>query len=452
MSTLLIRNATLITVDEDSRVIHDGALLVEDQFISDLGSTVDVCARHPSPDRVVDASDMVLAPGFISAHNHVGYTIFRGLSEEAGLNCVTGMYFPMATVLSRDERRAIGSLTYAELLRSGVTTVLEMEEEVDVYAEFVDRLGMRSAMGTMISDVDVDGMIHGEYRYDPELTKRALAEATSFAEKWHGKANRRIQAMMTPNMSISSSPELLQGCRVVADRLGIRLSTHAGWGEMEGEIIRRLHGVSPFEYFRDNGLLGHDVVTAHCYVVDDADRDILAHSGAHVAHCPLMNAVRGEIAPILDYQSRGIPVSLGIDNMFSDYFEVVRACLMMARIKTGDAQGLLAPKALELATIAGARALGLDKEVGSLEIGKHADLMVVDFDRLGLKPVMDPVHNLVYHAHREDVKMVLVDGAVVVDDGQVALLDARALLAPAQTSAEDAWRRFVDKYGSTCAT
>jgi 5-methylthioadenosine/S-adenosylhomocysteine deaminase len=144
-------------------------------------------------------------------------------------------------------------------------------------------------------------------------------------------------------------------------------------------------------------------------------------------------------------------VSLGIDNMFSDYFEVVRAAVMMARIKQHDAVAILAKDALRLATMGGARALGLDAEIGSLEAGKRADLMVLDYDAFGLRPTLDPVQNLVYHGHAKDVQTVLVDGAVVVDDGRLVHADAASLVTDAEQAAQAAWDRFVAKHGGIIA-
>ncbi len=449
--SILIHDATVITVD-DAFSIHDpGAIFIEGARIVAVGPNDEVMRDHPTADRVIDGTNKVIAPGFVSTHNHVGYTLFRGRAEDAGLACVTGMYLPMNTVATREERRLVGSLTYAELLKSGVTTTLEMEEEADVYAEFVETLGCRSAMGIMLHDADFDAMAKGEFRFDADVRERELKRAVEFAETWHGRADGRIQAMITPNLTISSSPELLRACRKEADRLSLRLSMHVGWGEEEFEIIERLHGVSPYAYARDHGLLADDTVMAHCYVTSDADTGLLAHSGACVAHCPLMNSVRGHIAPAMDYLERGIPVSLGIDNMFSDHFEVVRAAVTMARIKTQDAVALKAPDALRLATMGGARALGLEKEIGSLEAGKRADLMILDYEAFGLRPTLDPVQNLVYHGHAKDVETVLVDGVPVVDGGVLTRADAARLLRDAELAAQSAWDRFAAKYGGIIA-
>jgi cytosine/adenosine deaminase-related metal-dependent hydrolase len=450
--SVLIRDATVITVDPQRRVLDPGAVYVEGSQIADVGPSAEVVGRHPTADRVVDGRRKVVLPGFVSTHTHVGYTMFRGRAEDAGLACVAGMYFPMTTVVTREERLAIGSLTYAELLRSGVTTVLEMEEDADVYAPFVERLGIRSAMGIMTLDAEVEGLRRGESRFDPALREAQLRQAIGFAEAWHGRAGGRITALMAPNMTISSSPELLRASRAAADRLGLRLSIHLGWGPGEVAATRRLTSQSPFGYARAHGLLAPDVVAAHCYVIDDADLALLAGSGARVAHCPLMNAVRGHIAPVGELLGRGVTVSLGIDNMFADFFDVVRTAVLVARIRARDAVAMPSMQAIELATLGGARALGMEREIGSIEVGKRADLVVLDYRAFGLTPTLDPVQNLVYHAHARDVETVLVDGRVVVDGRRVQTVEAEPLVDRAQEAATAAWGRFVTKYGGILAT
>ena len=449
--SLLIRNATVLTVDPADRVIEDGAVYIEDGRIAAVGSSAAVESAHPRAARVVEGAGKVVLPGFVSTHNHVGNTFFRGLAEDVGLGCVTGQYFPMATVATREERLAVGSLTYAELVKSGVTTTFEMEEEADVFAPFVEALGVRSFMGVMTFDADIDAMAKDVYRYDEARREAQLRQAIDFAHEWHGRAGGRIQVAMTPNMTISSSPELLRASREAADRLGLRTSIHVGWGEYEVEVIRRLHGKSPFEYARDEGMLAADTMCAHCYVVGGSDPEVLAASKAAVAHCPLMNAVRGHVAPIVEYRSRGIPVTLGIDNMFADHFEVLRACVSAARVKTGDPTVLQSPEVLRLATMEGAEALGMGAEIGSIEPGKRADLQMLDYRRFGLTPNLDPVRNLVYHAHSKDVELVMVDGNVLVEDFELKTADAGRLIDDAGAAAEAAWGRFVAKYGGFMA-
>ena len=449
---LLIKDAIVLTVDRHRRILDSGAVYVEGTKIVDVGPSAEVVARHQArATRVVDGRGKVVAPGFVNIHSHAGFNIFRGRSEDAGFKAPTGLYFPMSTVMTREERAALGALSYAELVRGGCTAVMELEEDVECLAPFVEKLGVRSAMGEMLGDADPDAMVKGEFRYDAAAHAAQMDRATGFAQRWHGKADGRITAIMAPNMTISSSARQLKDARAAADRLGLRLTIHLGWSEFEHQTARRVHNQGSFEYARENGLVGPDVVVTHCYVVSDSDIDILAKGGAHVAHCPLMNAFRGLIAPVNQMRAKGINVALGIDNMFGDYFDVIRAAVMCARIKTNDPVALRSEDALEMATMGGARAMGLEREIGSLEIGKRADLIVLDFRALGLQPVLDPVQNLAYHAHARDVEMVLVDGRVLVDKGEMTTVDRLAVVDAATAASKSAWARFEKKYGGPIA-
>jgi 5-methylthioadenosine/S-adenosylhomocysteine deaminase len=449
--SLLIKDATVLTVDGKATIHDPGAVYVEGKRIVDVGASDAVAARHPTAARVIDGRGKVVAPGFVNIHSHVGYTVFRGRSEDAGFKAPTGLYFPMSTVISKEERADIGSLNYVELLRSGCTTVMELEEDVEGLAPFVEKLGIRSAMGEMIGDADPDRMVKGEFVFDPRANAEQLERARGFAERWHGRADGRITAILAPNMTISSSREQLRAMRGIADKMGLRLTIHLGWSSFEYDVARKIHGAGPFEFARDNGLLGPDVVATHCYVIGERDIDILAQTRSHVAHCPLMNAFRGLIAPVNAFRRRGINVALGIDNMFADYFDVLRSAVICARIKTEDPVALLSSDVLEMATMGGARAMGMEREIGSLEPGKRADLIMLDYQALGLQPVLDPVQNLVYHAHARDVELAMVDGAVLVDGGRITTVDRDAVIDGAKRASKAAWSRFEAKYGGPIA-
>jgi 5-methylthioadenosine/S-adenosylhomocysteine deaminase len=449
--SFLIKDATVLTVDGRGTIHTPGAIFVEGKRIADVGPSDVVAARHPNASRVIDGRGKVVAPGFVNIHSHVGFTIFRGRSEDAGFAAPSALYFPMSTVMTGEDRAAIGAITYAELLASGCTSVMELEEDVEVLAPFVETLGIRSAMGEMLGDADPDKMLQGQFVYDPKANVEQMRRATGFAERWHGKADGRITAIIAPNMTISSSREQFRQARAAADKLGLRLTIHLGWSAFECETAKRVHGTGSFEFARDNGLLGPDVVATHCYVVSESDIDILAKSGAHIAHCPLMNAFRGLIAPVNEFRKRGINVALGIDNMFGDYFDVIRSAIMCARIKTQDPVALLSTDALEMATMAGARAMGMETEIGSLEIGKRADLIMLDYRALGLQPVLDPVQSLAYHAHARNVELVMVDGQIRVEDHELVSVDRLAVIDAATRASDLAWARFEKKYGGPMA-
>ncbi len=443
--SLLITNSTVVTVDPAHRVIENGAVYVEEDRIVAVGHTQVLCEQYPMANTVVDGNGKVVLPGFVSAHNHVGYAVFRGRAEDIGHAPTHRLYLPMSGVISVEERQVIGALAVTELLRGGVTTILEMEEDAELFASFIETSGMRAQIGVMVNDVNLEALARGETVFDPAVRDQQLEQANGLAERWHGRAGGRIQAVMAATGLSTSSPELLQGLRQSADARGLRLSSHLGFGERE--LVQRIHGMAQFDFARTHGMLGSDVVAVHCYEVDEAEMDALAESGTHLAHCPHMNQFRGEVAPIQAMRAKGMQVGLGIDNYFSDYFEVLRSCLASARIQAHDPEILSAHEALALGTIEAARVLGLDEEIGSIEPGKKADLQMVNMRRLGLTPVNDPVTTLVYHGHAKDVDMVLIDGKVVVAEGVVQSADEEDLVSRAGLAADAAWTRFAERYG-----
>ena len=443
--SILITNATVVTVDETYRVIENGAVYVEKDRIAAVGDAHVLGEQYSNAETVVDGNGKVVMPGFVSAHNHVGYAVFRGRAEDIGHAPTHRLYLPMSGVIAQEERQVIGALAVTELLRGGVTTILEMEEDAELFAPFIESSGIRALIGVMVNDVNLEALARGETVFDAAVRDQQLDQANGLAERWHGRANGRIQAVMAATGLSTSSPGLLQGLRQGADEKGLRLSAHLGFGERD--LVQRIHGMAQFDFAGAHGMLGPNVVAVHCYEVDDDEVSILAQSGTHLAHCPHMNQFRGEVAPIQAMRAKGMQVGLGIDNYFSDYFEVLRSCLASARIRAHDPEILSAPEVLALGTIDAARVLGLDQEIGSIEPGKKADLQLVNMQRLGLTPVNDPVTTLVYHGHAKDVDMVLVDGEVVVSDGMVRTADQDDLVVRAGDAADAAWTRFAECYG-----
>ena len=447
--TLLINHATVITVDPDRRVLADCSIVIANDVITALGPSHELKNLHRDAATVIDAAGKVVLPGFVSAHNHVGYAVFRGRAEDVGYAPTHRLYLPMSGVITNSEREVIGALAVTELLRGGVTTILEMEEDAELFAPFIESSGIRAFIGVMVNDVNLDALASGQTVFDDTVRTQQLSQAVGLAERWHGRSGGRIQAVMAANGLSMSSPALLKGLRAAADDLGLRVSIHLGFGERE--LVESVHHRAQFDYALDCGMLGTDVIAVHCYDVDETEIDMLAKSGTSLAHCPHMNQFRGEVAPIQAMQSRGMQIGLGIDNYFSDYFEVLRSCIASARIRAHDPEVLSAQDALALGTIDAAAVMGLDHEIGSIEIGKKADLQIIDMRRLGLTPTNDPVATLVYHGHGKDVETVIVDGQVVVSNGRVQTADEDALITQASQAATAAWDRFSQRYGSFVA-
>ena len=447
--SILISGATVVTVDAKRDVIQPGSVFVRDGRIADIGPSETVEARNPRVERRIDARGRIVLPGFVSAHNHLGYTIFRGRAEDIGHAAVKGLYVPMSAILHRQEREVLANLSTAELLRGGVTTVLQMEEDADVTAPFVEEVGMRAQLGVMATDIDVDGLSAGRIAFSERVREAQLEQAINFAEQIHNRADGRLTAVLAANTASTSSPTLLRALRDTAERLNTRLSMHMGIGESED--VRTVHGAGVFEFCRENGFLDERTIAVHCYQVNDSDVDLMARSGTALAHCPLMNQFRGSIAPVEAMRAKGIRVGLGIDNYFSDYFEVIRSRIAVARIRADDPTVVQSADALADATVESAAVLGLDAEVGSLEVGKKADLQVICTGRYGLTPINDPVRTLIYHGHAKDVEMVMVDGRIVVEEGRVVGIDEDALIREAARAGEAAWARFKERHGDYVA-
>ena len=446
---LLIRDATVVTMDEAGSVHAPGAVLIDGTRIVEAGESDAVASRAPAGCETIDARGRIVLPGFVSAHNHLGYTVFRGRAEDIGHAPTHRLYLPMSMVMRRDEREALGSLAVAELLRGGVTTVFQMEEDAEVLVPFIERSGIRASVGLMTHDVDLDRLMDGETVFDAGERRRQLDRAIGLARECHGAADGRVSGVITTNGFATSSPELLRALRAAADRLGVPISVHLGTGERD--MVRQIHGRGLFEYAQSHGFLGEDVLAVHCYTIDAADIDTLASTGTRLAHCPLMNQFRGAIAPVGDLLDRGVTVGLGIDNYFSDFFDLVRSCVAVARIRAGDPEVMQAPEALALATIGAARAIGQEDRIGSIEPGKQADLQLVDMRRYGLTPVTDPIRTLVYHAHAKDVETVLVAGRVLVRDRVLLAVDEDELVVRAAAAGATAWERFHGRFGAHSA-
>ncbi|WP_425404442.1 amidohydrolase family protein [Hwanghaeella sp.] len=446
----MITGATVITVDGKGTIHQPGAVVVRGDRITDIGPSAEVEARNPDVGKRIDGRGRIVMPGFVSVHNHLGYSVFRGRAEDIGHDAVLGLYVPMSTILTREERSLLAALSTAELLRGGVTTVLQMEEDADVSAAFVEEIGMRAALGIMASDIDVAALSQGRMVLDERIRAQQVEQSIGFAEQVHGRGNGRLTAVMAANTASTSSPELLRALRDAADRLNVPVSMHMGIGEAPD--VRALHGgAGVFEFCRDNGFLDERAIAVHCYQLGEGDIDTLAQSGAALAHCPLMNQFRGAIAPAETMRENGVRVGLGIDNYFSDHFEVIRARIAVARIRANDPSVVPSMDALADATIRSAEVMGMADEIGSLEVGKKADLQIIDARRYGLAPLNDPVRTLVYHGHGKDIETVMIDGRTVVEDGRVTGIDEEDLILQAAQAGASAWDRFKTRHGAYVA-
>jgi cytosine/adenosine deaminase-related metal-dependent hydrolase len=420
---IVIAGGTVVTMSSRREIVAADVLVGADGSISAL---LPPGSQTPPGARVVDATGCLVTPGLIQAHIHLCQTLFRGLSEERPLLAwLRERIWPLEAAHDAASLRASARLGMAELLLSGTTAILDMgtvhhTEQLFLAAE---ETGIRYTGGQALMDRG-EGVPAGLQ----QSTRDALAESDALFARWDGAAGGRLRYAYTPRFILSCSAPLMEAVVERAKR-GARVHTHASEQEEELQVVRSEIGRGDLEYFAEIGLTGPWLVLAHCVWLEEAGIAEVARSGTHVTHCPASNLkLASGLAPIRKLLDRGINVALGADgaacsNRIDGWRQLWLAALV-ASARDG-AGALSAREAFEIATLGGARALGLGDQIGSVEVGKRADLLVVDA-REHL-PNGDVYTTLVYSCRGSDVRTVLVDGKRVVEDGRLLTLDAEAV-------------------------
>jgi 5-methylthioadenosine/S-adenosylhomocysteine deaminase len=432
MSSILIRNGTLVTMDAANTIVR-GDLLIRDQLIADLGGT------GQTADTVIDATDCAVIPGFVQTHIHLCQTIFRGAADDLALiDWLKQRVWPMEAAHSAASIKASARLGIAELIKGGTTCALTMEtvNHTSEVFKVVEESGFRATVGKCMMDKGDEVP-----RALQEQTANSIDESLALLEEWHGKANGRVRYCFAPRFAVSCTRELLEKVAQLARARGVMIHTHASENRTECEMVEQETGLRNITYLDSVGLTGRHVALAHCVHLSDEEIAILKTTQTNVAHCPSSNLKLGSgIAPIVKLLEQGVSVSLGADgaacNNRLDMFTEMRTAALLQKALHGP-EVLPATRALRLATIDGARALGLEAEIGSLEVGKRADVAVVRLDRLHSTPVEDVVSAVVYSAQPDDVDTVLIDGEFVLRERKLLTINERETVVTARSEAKN---------------
>ena len=435
--SLLVRNATILTMN-DSLDILSGDVFVQDGRIVAVGDVGDVTA-----DTVINAAGNYLLPGFVQTHIHLCQTLFRGYADDlALLEWLRLRIWPMEAAHTPASLAASAQLAASELLLGGTTTVLTMEtvHDTDAVFEALEPIGLRAVVGKCMMDADhaVPGRLI-------ENTAASIDESVALARRWHGRAGGRLRAAFAPRFAPSCSRELLEAVAALSQQHDLLVHTHAAENRDEIALVTRQTGTSNIGYLDRVGLMSHRLCLAHCVWVDEAEQQTLAGNQVKVLHCPGSNLkLASGIAPVVEMRQRGISVSLGADgaacNNELDMFKEMRLAAGLQAVRHG-AGALSAQDVLSMATREGARALGLAHEIGSIELGKRADMVVITRDRAHLATNPDPITAIVYSARPSDVQTTIVDGDVLVDDFALTAIDVADVMARARSEAEALARR-----------
>ncbi|MQA30667.1 MAG: 5'-deoxyadenosine deaminase [Luteitalea sp.] len=432
MPSLLVRNGLIVTMNDRLDVV-EGDVSVRKGRIEQIGS-------HAAGDydRTIDARGGFVLPGLIQTHIHLCQTLFRGYADDLPLmDWLRQRVWPMEAAHTPGSLRAAARLATTELLSSGTTTVLTMEtvHDTDVVFEAVAESGMRATIGKCM--MDAAGDVPARLR---EPTSRSIEESLAIRKRWHGAAEGRLQAAFAPRFAVSCSRELLEAVASLSAEQHAIVHTHASESQAELAIVRELSGgLTNVQYLARVHLASPHLCAAHCVWVDEREQALLADHDVKVMHCPGSNLKLGSgVAPVPELRARGVTVSLGADgaacNNRLDMFDEMRLAAVLQAMRLGPG-ALPARNVLWMATRAGARTLGLDDQIGSLEVGKRADLIVVDRDRPHLAPGPDPYSTLVYAARGADVRTTVVDGEVLVHEGMPVRVDRSDVVAMAREAA-----------------
>jgi len=430
-NSILIKNGTIVTMDEKNSIVS-GDVLIRDGRIAEIGESVGTDA-----DETIDASNCAVLPGFVQTHIHLCQTLFRGTADDLSLiDWLKKRVWPMEAAHTPSSLRLSAQLGIAELIKGGTTCALTMEtvRHTEEVLKVIEENGFRATVGKCMMDKgdEVPPQLH-------EQTRASIDESVALIKKWHGEAGGRIRCCFAPRFAVSCTRELLQEVSELSRQHGVSIHTHASENQTECEIVEQESGQRNIAYLASLGISGPHVVLAHCIHLDDDEMKSLARTKTNVAHCPSSNLKLGSgIARIAEMLEQGISVSLGADgapcNNRLDMFTEMRTAALLQKALNGP-EVLPAARALRMATVDGARALGLEKEIGSIEPGKRADVAVVDLNRTHSSPRSDVVSALVYSAQASDVRTTIIDGRVVMRDRELLTLNEQNVIDEANREA-----------------
>jgi len=427
---LLIKNALILTVNQNNEVLENADIAVEDGRLLAVGKV----PENFLPDKVIDASDQIALPGLINAHTHIPMSLFRNYADDLPFwPWLLEKIKPAEDHLSAEHVYWGAKLGVLELIQSGVTCFSDMYFYMDDVAKVVKESGIRACLSGVLLEVG-------------DLGPTFMKAAVDFHDSWHGKADGRINAFFGPHSMYLCGPEYLLETTEEALKRKTRIHIHLSESRQEVADCIEKFGKSPVQHLADLGMFACRTVAAHCVHVSADDIDLLAKHKVSVVNNPTSNMkLANGFAPIDAIMKKGINVALGTDGSASNnnvnLFEEMHLAALVNKAVTEDAESVPATEVLRMATINGAKALGMENEIGSLEVGKRADLILLDTSKPHYFPRHNPVSSLAYSAQAADVKTVMVNGQVLLENYQFKTIDVEETMREAERMAFDLVRR-----------
>jgi 5-methylthioadenosine/S-adenosylhomocysteine deaminase len=425
---LIVSGGTVVTMDRVRAIVEDGAVVIKGDTILEVGSRAELEGKYQAA-QTIDARGTLVLPGFVNGHTHVPMTLFRGLHDDVTLDEWLHKYIFPAEAKNVDEEfvRWGTRLAAAEQIRSGITTFADMYYFEDVIAEETKAAGMRGVLGETFIDFPAP---------DNKSEAEMLAYTEKFLKRWQG--DPLIQAAPAPHSIYTCSRKTLQDSAALARKYQAPILIHVAEMKKEWEDSEKQNGMSPVGYLNSIGVLGPDVVAAHCIYVDETDRELLAQKQVGCVHNPSSNMMLASgVSPVPEMRAAGVAVGLGTDgpagsNNDLDLMEEMDLAAKLAKITKMSPTALNAKAVVEMATIDGAKALHMDKEIGSLEPGKKADLILISLDEPNAVPMYDIYAQLAYALKASDVETVVIGGKVVMRDRKLLTVNEEQAIRKAR--------------------
>ncbi len=452
VSSILVKNGYVLTMNPQRQIIPDGAVYVEGSEIVDVGKTSDLQSHRA--ELVIDAGNMVVMPGLIDTHVHLAQALIRGCADDVSLvDWLKNYVWVLQGNFTHEDGRVSAELCMAEMIRTGTTSFIECMIHTrygfDGIAKAVETAGMRGALSKIImdstgyadsADIMYPGMV--------EDAQACLDETETMYSRWHGKADGRIQVWYGLRSLGAVTPDLFKEVVHQVRAKGTHMTMHLGEVVDDVRYVRDNHDMNLSDFAESMGLLGSDMVFAHGIHFEEDELRKLAQSNSNIAHCPASNMkLASGFAKIPQMLEIGVPVSLGCDggpsNNTYDMVREMRLAALIHKSYVSDPLVVTAEQTIEMATLGGAVAMGIADKVGSLEPGKLADIILIDLGGLSLTPASNPVSNLVYSGSGDAVDTVIVNGRLLMHEKQLLTLDEEQVKAKAITHATE----IIDRSG-----
>lgn len=439
--SILIKNGYILTLDPRREIITDGSLYIENDTIVELGKSADL-KRHKA-ELVIDAKNKLVMPGLIDTHTHLAQALIRGCADDVSLvDWLKKYVWVLQGNFTKDDGRVSAELCMAEMIRTGTTSFIECMIHTrygfDGIARAVEKVGMRGALSKII--MDSTGYADSADIMYPGMVEDAdacLKETDEMYTKWHGKADGRIQVWYGLRSLGAVTSDLFKDVARRTREKKTRMTMHLGEVVDDVRYVKENFGTNLTTFAKNHDLLGPDMVFAHGIHFEDVELKVLAESKSNISHCPSSNMkLASGFAKIPQMLQAGVPVSLGCDggpsNNTYDMIREMRLAALIHKSYVGDPLVMTAEQAIEMATLGGAVAMGINKSVGSLKPGKLADIILINLHELGLTPHTNPVSNLVYSGNGEYVDTVIVNGRLLMQHKRLLTLDEKTVMRTAR--------------------